>query len=148
MGEGRLKIQLVKHLGGLRPVDDIGTQALSRLKQGDVVMVEYSRPRNPRHHRLFFALLNIVANNSPHYDDPEQVLLALKIATGHVVPHIAFDGKTYMVPQSIAFNKMDQDAFDRFFDKCVDIVVRRFLPGVTDAELRAELESMTQGRAA
>jgi hypothetical protein len=143
-----MKIQMTKHLGGLRPVDDIGTQALSRLKQGDIVTVEYTRPRNPRHHRLFFALLNIVANNSPHYDDPEQVLLALKIATGHVVPHIAYDGKTYMIPQSIAFHKMDQDAFDRFFNKCVDVVVRRFLPGVTDAELRMELETMCRASAA
>lgn len=137
-----MKIQMVKHLGGLRPVDDAGTVALSKLKQGDLVQVECVRPRNPRHHRLFFALLSIVANNSPHYDDPEQVLLALKIATGHVVPHVAYDGKAYMIPKSIAFHKMDQTAFDQFFDKCIDIVAARFLPGVTDSELRAELESM------
>jgi hypothetical protein len=138
-----------KHLGRLQAVDDVGQQYLSKIRQGETFLVEIKRARNPRQHRLYWALCGIVADNSDKYQDAEQVSMALKIATGHVIPHInPADGRTYWIPKSIAFHAMPQDEFAPFFDKCIAIVASRFLPGVTDAELRAELESMTQGRAA
>jgi hypothetical protein len=140
---------VTKHLGKLAPVDDIGAQYLSKIKQGDTFEVEIKRLRNGKHHRLFWKLCSVVADNSDRYGDAEQVAMAFKIATGHVVPFIhPLTGQTYWTPKSIAFDKMDQTEFSVFFDKCIAIVASRFLPGVTDAELRAELESMCQGRAA
>jgi hypothetical protein len=145
-----MKFLVQKHLGRLQPVDDVGQQYLAKIRQGDVFMCEIKLARNPRHHRLFWALCGLVADNSDRYGDAEQVAMALKIATGHVIPHInPADGKTYWVPKSIAFHKMDQTEFGAFFDKCVDVVVRSgLIEGVTDAEVRAELETMCGARAA
>lgn len=142
-------ILVTKHLGGLRPVDEAGQQALRRLRHGEVVRVDIARPRNVQHHRLFWALLTLVSDNSRHYDTPEQVLTALKIALGHVDPIVGHDGKTYFVPRSISFANMDQDEFSAFFDRCVDVIVQRFLPGVTEEALRREvLDMLGMGAAA
>lgn len=137
------QIMMVKHLGGLRPVDDLGQQYLSKIKHGETFLVEIKRARNPKQHRLYWSLCNIVADNSRYYQNAEQVSLALKVATGHVVPMInPSDGKTYLVPKSIAFHAMAQDEFNQFFERCIQLVVERFLPGVTDKELRAEIAAM------
>jgi hypothetical protein len=144
-----MKFMVTKHLGKLAPVDDIGAQYLSKIKQGDTFEVEIKRLRNGKHHRLFWKLCSVVADNSDRYGDAEQVAMAFKIATGHVVPFIhPLTGAVYWTPKSIAFDKMDQTEFSVFFDKCVDVVMRKFIKDTTDPELRAELESMTQGRAA
>lgn len=136
---------VTKRLGSLRPVDEAGQQALRRMRDGEVAVIEISRPRNVHHHRLFWALLTLVADNSRHYDMPEQVLAALKIALGHVDTIVGHDGKTYFVPKSISFAQMNQDDFAQFFDRCVDVIVRRFLPGVTDEEVRREILAMVGG---
>jgi len=143
VGGEMTSILVTKHLGGLRPVDDIGTAYFSKIKHGKQFLVEIKRARNPRHHRLFWALCALVADNSRHFQDAEQVATAFKVATGHVVPQInPADGKTYWFPKSIAYHAMPQDEFSAFFEKCVSLVVERLLPGVTDQQVRENLESM------
>lgn len=92
-------------------------------------------------HRKFWALANLVADNQDHYDGPEQVVAALKAATGHC-DWLPMRDKKHMVaiPKSIAFHKMDQTEFAAFYDKCIDVVASHFLPGVDSAALRQEVE--------
>lgn len=145
-----MKFLVQKHLGKLAPVDDIGAQYLAKIKQGETFLVEIKRARNPRQHRLYWALCGLVADNSDAYSDAEQVSFVFKIATGHTMPVQGHDGKVYWQPRSIAFHAMPQDEFQRFLDRCIDIVATRLLPKVTSEELRAELESICgiNGRAA
>ncbi|WP_341893789.1 hypothetical protein [Ferrovibrio terrae] len=134
-----------KHLSGLRPVDQAGLDAIARLGMGEMVMVEIKRPRNIKHHRLYWALVGLVWENLDHerYPTPDSLHAAFKVCLG-IRTEITMPGGTIAyIPGSISFEKMDQAEFSAFYDRVCDLIAKHFLPGVTNKELRAEICSMT-----
>ena len=129
-----------KELGRLVPTDEAASAALAKLKLGADVQVEIKRPRNILHHRKFFALMQLVYQNQEHYDSIEHLIAALKTAVGHCDLVPGKGGTLIALPKSIAFHNMDQTAFEEFYDRCIDIVAKHFLPGVDRDELRREVE--------
>lgn len=142
-----MMIECVKHLGGLRPVDDAGTQLLTAFKHGEHVLVEVKRPRNLKHHRKMFALLNVVQPNTS-YPNVYALLSALKVYLGHCDVQQTKGGKTVAVPRSISFHAMGQDEFNAFYEGCVQAVITHFIPGLAESDLRREVEDLCQVRAA
>lgn len=128
----------------LVPVDQEGLDALAMIRDERDVHVEIKQPRNPKHHRLLFALLKFITTHSDLFASTDAALLGLKIACGMVDPYIdATTGKTFFVPRSISFSSMDQTAFAAFFDRAVYVVTDRWMPsGTTPETVRAEIEAM------
>jgi len=126
-----------KTLGGLEPADG---GELPRIKLGAVVRVEIKQPRNARHHRLFFALMNKVFENQETYETLDDLVNVIKIATGHCKTYHKRNGEPIHVPRSIAFHKMDQTQFSEFYAKVVRLVCERIIPGLDDVDLKAEIE--------
>lgn len=139
-----------KVLGSLKPVDANGEDVLRKLSSRDVVMIEVKRPRNSKMHRLYWALVTLVWENMDgnRYPTPDDLHAAFKIAAGIRTRIELPNGEIGFIPGSIAFHKMDQAAFDAFYDRICDLVCKHFLPGVDNAELRAEVESMVGLRVA
>jgi hypothetical protein len=131
-----------RELGKLVPVDQAGEDALRKLKFGDVVSVEVKKPRNVKHHRLYWQLVSTVLENQTRYETAEQLHCALKISAGIYDPLIMPSGVIYKIPGSIAFDKMDQTEFKQFYDKVCDLVAEHFLPGIDVAALKEEVESL------
>jgi hypothetical protein len=134
-----------KGLGGsLRPVDANGEEALRRIKAGAIVTVEVKQPRNVRFHRMYWGLIHIVWENMPEdrYPSPEDLHAAIKIAAGVRTRIELPNGEVGFIPGSVAFHKMDEAAFHKFYDRVCDLVARNFLPGVDQDELRAEVERL------
>ena len=97
---------------------------------------------------FFWALMSLVWENSDQelYPTVEDLVVHVKIATGHR-RHLIFEGgEIAYVPESIAFHNMDQTAFDAFFERVCNWVAEKVLPGVTHEDLRRELEEMTGAR--
>ena len=138
-----MTIKLVMRRSGfwLIPTDGIQEKCLHRLKQGKEVEVEIKQPRNPQHHRLFFALLNITQHQTEDFPSTDMLLTWLKIKLGHVDVMIWDEGKTYYVPKSISFASMDQDSFRDFFDRALDVIVQRY--GFDRPALLKEIEQAT-----
>lgn len=136
------KILMRKEFTALRPVDAAGHQAMAKLAHDDLVTVEIRKSRNLQHHRLFWALCSLVADNVTGVT-AEQVAGVLKLKTGHCDPVKTADGTIHMIPKSISFAAMDQTEFSAFYDRVVEVVQRDWLPGVKQADLRRELEEMT-----
>ena len=134
-----------KHLGSLRPADSSGEDALRKIGNGEVVSIEVKRPRNVRHHRMFWALMTIVHENmdEARYPTVEDLVSAIKIAAGLRTRIVLPSGDVGFIPGSIAFHKMDQSQFSEFYDRVCDLIAKHFLPGVTSEQLRAEVETMT-----
>ena len=134
----------VKQLGVLRPVDDQGEEALRGIKQGTIVEIEVRAKRRIRHHRLYWALVSKVWENISHDDFPtaENLSDTVKLCVGVREQLIMPDGEVSYKPGSIAFHKMDQIEFNAFYDRVCNLLISRFLPGVTDAELKHEVELM------
>lgn len=137
-----MKFLALKTLSGLTPADTGGEEALRKLKLGDVVRIEMTKPRNGSHHRLYWALISAVFQNQERYETPEQLHNALKIAAGIYEPLTMPNGTVYKIPGSIAFDKMDQIEFSAFFDRVCDLIALHFLPGVTSARLKADVSQM------
>lgn len=140
-----------KRRGALVPVDDEGRQIMSGIANGRDVLVEVKNARNPRQHRLLFAMLNFCLQHSiipdtgeVRFDNIKQVLLALKVATGEVDTYIDADnGRAFFIPRSISFASMDQSAFNDFFDRAIYVIAERWMPyGTTETAVRTEILMM------
>lgn len=118
---------------------------LARIKEGQTVKAVVTVPRNLRHHRLLFAMLNTVlkAQTEPVVFPTTKMLLdALKIGTGHVREVRDLDGNIHFVPDSIDFASLDQVAFSEWFDHAVNVILERVIPHMPKATLEQEIYNM------
>ena len=98
----------------------MGIEALRKIKVGEVVQCEITRPRNLAHHRKFWALLNVFWQATGDWSSTYGVLIELKVRLGHVQEVLLRDtGELVRVPKSISFAQMDQTEFDVFYDRCI-----------------------------
>lgn len=98
--------------------------AKTKLSQG--VLLDPRRPRNIQHHRKLFALLNLAIDNWPEIPEAPSVttksLLGLiKLRTGYADPIMSADGIEW-IPRSINFESMDQQEFEPFYDKAIELI--------------------------
>jgi hypothetical protein len=148
-----MKAVLLKTPGGLRGAtpDDHAAwlkfkRRLETMKPGKWLRFEWSAPRNGAHHRKFMALLQLITENSEVYDTIEKALVAVKLVVGHFEPAIhPVTGELIQVPKSIAYESMDQEAFDAFYTAAIDGVLRHILPQIDEATADRLLEMIVEG---
>lgn len=121
--------------------DAVSDDMLRELPSNTLLKALITLPRNIGHHRLFFALLSVVAKAQNTYSTTDRLLSVIKVGTGHFETY-ELDGKQIIEPQSISFAKMDQAAFRQFFDKAVLVIMSKMLPGVGKADLMREVYAM------
>ncbi len=132
-----------KDLGGkLVPADSAAAAIVRNVPVGGHVWAKVRKARNPRRHRLFWALVQIIKDNTDLTQSPEAIAAYLKLRGGHVEV-FRRDGKTVEVPASIAFSKCTEDEFGAFLDRLFDVIRADFIPGLDPGELRQELEAIT-----
>jgi len=130
---------------GLVAADAVAAEDLRKLKVGDTVVLEVKKARNPRHHALYWALVSKVWDNVDHkiYPTKDRLHDALKFAAGIRETFINLEtGEEMERVGSTAFESMDQTQFSDFYERVCDLIAVHFLPGVTKAELRSEVEEM------
>jgi hypothetical protein len=141
-----------KRKGSLWPSDPIAEEMIEKLKDGKEVLVTIRRARNPQHHRLLWAMLRKVVDNSDQWASEAVLLDELKLATGLAEVRVnLLTGKPYAVPGSISFAAMDQTKFSAWFDQAVHLLATRVLK-CAPQELIDEITAMAgprdMGRAA
>ena len=134
----------VKRQGKLVPADVMSEELLAGIGEGREVLVSIRRARNVKHHRMLFALLRKVRDNSEQWDSDQALLDDLKLATGLFETRVNLvTKKAYAVPGSISFASMSQDAFRAWFDQVLVVLATNVL-GCTTDELRAEIEAIVE----
>jgi hypothetical protein len=73
---------------------------------------------------------------------------AMKAAVGLAEPIRLPDGRIVLYTGSISFASMDQATFDQFYERVVQVILTRILPGVSNAELERQVVDILQGEAA
>lgn len=141
----RRPLFLKRSLAGLVPADHSSEEMLNRIPLGEVVRATVRRPRNMKHHRLYWSMLTLICDNLDRVK-PETLHDLIKLRTGHVRVFQTVKGPVEM-PGSISFDAMDQAAFREFFDRAVDFIVTDVMPALDRDDLLHELNSM-MGRAA
>lgn len=137
-----MKVILYKHAVhgwiGSTPDDqrayDVARRRMAKMKPGTFLRVDYASPRNGKHHRKLWPLLELIVQNSEVYDTKERALAAIKLAAGFFDPIVDPEsGEVQKVPHSIAFESMDQEVFARFYAAALHAVVTAILPQFDEA---------------
>lgn len=129
---------------GLVPLADADWESKKRLKADAEVMVRVTTPRNIKFHRKFFALLRVTLANLPeeieqrmHISSIDALLAAIKIDMGYY-DTVQVAGRSVVRLKSISFGKMDEEAFERFYDLAVTDILNNYLQGTDRNELLQE----------
>jgi hypothetical protein len=128
----------VRTIGGLAPVDDASKEALNFYGTGEVLRVKMHRDRNPRHHRLFFGLLNLVFQNQQRYLSQEALRFAITIQAGYVDEIRLSGDRVALKPKSISWGKMDQHEFSLFYQAALK-AIPELLPELGTVDWEREL---------
>ena len=121
-------IYLVKQLNGsFIPAYDSDKELMSNIKAGEIYKYKFSKPRNVKFHRKFFALINLVYQNQDHYSNIEHLRYDLTIESGfYNVRYNKFTGEEIIEAKSISFASMDEVEFSELYNKFLSTVVRVF----------------------
>lgn len=133
-----MKIYMIRAGDNFRPLSQTDLENMHRVKEGQIIYVDYKKPRNPLFHNKFMSMVRVVYSNQEKYREFEQVLNVFKVETGHCdTMYIDHDGAQLevRVPKSISFAAMDEIQFNEFYDKAVEFALSEFLPTVTKAQL-------------
>lgn len=131
---------------GLVPMYDSDYEERQRLVEGETVLCVIRKPRNYEFHKKFFALVRLTFDNLPerlvrmlNIHSEQDMLDNLKLDLGlySVVYH---GGKAVIKLGSISFAAMDETDFQKFYDRCVDVVLFNYLRGTDRKTLLDEVQ--------
>jgi hypothetical protein len=86
-----------------------------------------------------FALLKVVFDAQSTFATIEQLLEALKLATGLFETGKTIDGLPYARPTSISFASMDQNSFSAWYEKAIDVILTKVLPNTNRKDLETQV---------
>ena len=116
-------------LDGFAPANDDAATFFGKTKLGQLVTLDSKQARNLKFHRLFFAILRLISDNSnPHISEAAALHFA-KLAAGVGETVTDSRGEKHFVPGSISFGSMDQAQFDEFVQAAIPPLVGRFMVG-------------------
>jgi hypothetical protein len=135
-------------VGGLRPINRMGEDALAKYPLNTEIKAEITQPRNLGHHKKFFALLQALFPHQEIYPTLDSFRAAMTCALGYGETVTLKDGRIVLVPGSISFAKMDQAAFNDFYDRALELIATRILPGIGREDVDREVAEIIDGRVA
>ncbi|MDD5855282.1 MAG: DUF1367 family protein [Prevotella sp.] len=132
---------------GLVPLYDSDYDDKKRLKVGSTVKCAITKPRNLEHHKKFFALIRLTLDNLPEplvrkwgVRSEEDMLKRFKRDLGMFTSTINDRGEREIEYESISFASMDQTEFERFYNRCIDLILTQYICGLKREELEEEVE--------
>ncbi|MGI9490453.1 MAG: DUF1367 family protein [Geminicoccaceae bacterium] len=129
----------------LLATDRKSEEFLNALEPSDIVTATVRKPRWPKHHRKYWVMLGLVHESSAVsdlYPTTQHLHDAIKGALGYWSEIRLPDGSTYKKVDSIAFESMDQTAFEEFYGKAVDLITTQIVPNLDREDLAREVEGM------
>lgn len=138
----RFPLRIVK--GGFQPADQT---TLARLRDkkfhtGDIVFVEFRKPRNPGFHRLAHALGRLLAENIEQFEgmDAHRVLKRLQIEanvgceeTAIYVPGVGMC--MHRTPLSLSFESMDEGEFHEVITGFCRHIAKTYWPALSPEQI-------------
>lgn len=141
-----IDVLLVREGTRLGAADPISHELLQGIRLGETVTAVIRRQRNPKHHRMWWALVAAIYPHQNIYIDLNALNNGIKIAVGHFDSGKTIDGIPWVSPKSISYAAMDQTSFASFFDRAVELVITRIVPNISRADLEAQIQSILDGQ--
>lgn len=137
-----MDVLLIREGNHLCAADPISFDTLQGIGQRETVVAAIRRARNPRHHRKLFALLNVIFPHQTQFATIEDLLNTLKVATGLFDTGKTIDGIPFMMPRSISFASMTQTSFEQFYERVVDVITTKIVPGIGRDDLARQVDDI------
>jgi len=123
------KFHLAKQGNKFIPADTESQITANKIGQGEVVRCKSISYRNYEFHKKFFALIRLAFQNLPesldnHFPTEDDLRKELIKAAGFYTTHKDFNGNTVKEAESISFEKMSQERFEKVYDRVLDLVCR------------------------
>lgn len=107
---------------------------ISKIKDGKMLLMAYWTPRNPKHHRLIFAMAKCALDNMSgpwnemymrdKNNTPYKFIKAIEMEIGLTDDYMNLDGTVRQEPKSIAFENMSEEDFEPISDAVSEVCAR------------------------
>lgn len=141
-------LHLVKDMGGFKPLGTDDSDLMKKIPLGSLIECEYSKKRNPKFHRKFFALLNL---GFEYWSPPEKQWKGFKavknfdvfreqitILAGFMDVTYNLDGSVKVKAKSISFASMDDNEFEQVYSRVLDVIWNKVLSMVFEDKRQLE----------
>lgn len=142
MSKDRPPIFMVRRGSFLQPETPLDGELLAEYPAAKRLRVALTQPRSNPHLRLYWSMLRLVVDNLDTPVTTEALHEWVKLKCGVSVAIPLRSGAVDHVPGSVAFDKMDQDQFNRFFDRAMGLIVEHLIPGLSKGRLESEARAM------
>lgn len=116
---------------------------IRELPAGKALKARVTQPRRSSPQlRLYFSLLDVVAENLDQDVSGDDLHEWMKLKLGLVTPIRQRNGEISYVPKSVAFDKMEHAEFTTYFDRVKQLVVEHLIPGLNSEALEREARAM------
>ena len=129
------EIHLQKTHGMLAPADEDALEIINQMKQGQVIRVKFSFPRNYGNHKRFFKFINITFDIQDHFDNIKHYRKWLIGKAGYYTIITCPNGNTIFDTDSIAFDKMEEPEFRKCFLDCINAFLNEWEHRISRDEL-------------
>lgn len=147
------ELTLSKTSGGtLAPADPQAVEYLSKLKIGQIVRAEVTRPRNYQFHKKYMALLNFAFDawepQAKEYKGQkveknfDQFRKDVAILAGYYEASYKITGEVRLTAKSISFASMDEDEFQALYSATISVILSRILTKYTREDLDTVVENL------
>ena len=124
-----MELNLVKQLNGsFKLAFDSDFDKAKQIPLNEPFVVTYTKKRNAKFHRKFFALVNLCYQNQNHFNNYDHLLKKLIIGAHHY--ELIFDlenGTQKKEALSISFANMDETAFNKLYTDVLNVICEKFL---------------------
>jgi hypothetical protein len=134
-----MKILVIKTPNGLlKPCYDSDYEAFKRMPINEAFEIDYTKGRNYKFHRKYFALLKLAFENQQDYRTIEEMRHDLIIVAGYYneVTNL-ITGEIIKKANSISFSSMDENEFSELYEKTKDVVCKWL--GLDDESITNEI---------
>ena len=140
-------VRMKRVMDRLVPADKVSADELAELPANVELRCQITRPRNSRHHGKYFALVSAIFPHQTGWPTIKALHDQLKMAVGFSYEaRDILTGQVRTYPDSIAFDNLDQKDFESVYEKIVNVVLTKVLPGVGKRDLEEQVLSILEGR--
>ena len=121
-----MEITLIKTLSGFKACYDSDSEKAKKIPLNEPFVVTYTKKRNIKFHRKFFALVNMVFENQERYSNLDHLRNDLTIEAGFYEVRYGLHGEELKEAKSISFSSMDEIEFSELYNRVIDVIVKYF----------------------
>ena len=142
-----MKIRVVNTATGFVPETDEDHELKRKMKIGSTYEAVFSEVRNPKVHRLYFALINCsweyLTEQQREFFKEDVVLFrkTVQVAAGHYEPCYSIARREWIeVPKSIAFDRLSESDFSKLYERVRDVIYTTFIPNINKKAFEEQLK--------